>query len=146
MVTFTFFTACPRTLTELVTMENVPGLMERTIFKDFIKVLEKANYHLSYGVVDCEDYGVPQHRRRLVMLASKLGPIEILTPSELGEKPLHGPRSHRLPAAAECREHSRRRSVASMFFPLANESSPHRGLASGSHMAGLGGRSCRRLS
>jgi DNA (cytosine-5)-methyltransferase 1 len=30
------------------------------------------------------DYGIPQQRQRLVLLASRLGPIRLLTPSELG--------------------------------------------------------------
>jgi len=34
--------------------------------------------------VNCEDYGIPQHRQRLVLLASRLGPIRLLSPSELG--------------------------------------------------------------
>lgn len=72
---------------ELVTMENVPGLMEQRVFKDFVRDLENMQYHVSYGVVDCAYYGVPQQRRRLVLLASKLGPIELLASLEPGEKP-----------------------------------------------------------
>jgi DNA (cytosine-5)-methyltransferase 1 len=72
---------------ELVTMENVPRLVEQKVFKDFVRDLENMHYHVSYGVVDCADYGVPQQRRRLVLLASKLGPIELLASSETGAKP-----------------------------------------------------------
>ena len=62
---------------ELVTMENVPRLTNQKVFRDFVDDLEDAGYHVSHRVVNCADYGVPQQRRRLVLLASKFGPIEI---------------------------------------------------------------------
>lgn len=75
-------------LPELVTMENVPGIMDQGVFKDFVRDLESAKYQVEYQVVSCADYGVPQLRHRLVLLASRLGPIQILSASELGEKPI----------------------------------------------------------
>jgi DNA (cytosine-5)-methyltransferase 1 len=64
---------------ELVTMENVPELAGRglEVFKRFIATLEKLGYWTDYKLVDCVEYGVPQFRTRLVLLASKLGPIAI---------------------------------------------------------------------
>jgi DNA (cytosine-5)-methyltransferase 1 len=73
---------------ELVTMENVPNLVDQNVFKEFLQTLEDANYEVSYQVVNCADYGIPQHRKRLVLLASKLGPIKLLQPSETGGKPM----------------------------------------------------------
>lgn len=67
---------------ELVTMENVPGLEGQNVFLDFIQTLEGNGYKVSYQVVNCADYGVPQNRHRLVLLASKLGEIRLLTPEE----------------------------------------------------------------
>lgn len=72
---------------ELVTMENVPRLMDQNVFKCFVKSLKKSGYHVNYEVVNCADYGIPQHRQRLVLLASKFGPIKMLTPKELRVKP-----------------------------------------------------------
>lgn len=71
---------------ELVTMENVPGLAEQDVFKKFIQTLEFNGYHIKYQVVACVDYGIPQDRHRLVLLASKLGEIRLLTPEEFGAK------------------------------------------------------------
>lgn len=71
-------------LPEIVTMENVPGLVKQDVFKSFIDDLETANYFVQYYIVDCADYGVPQHRNRLVLLASQLGAIRLLAPKELG--------------------------------------------------------------
>jgi len=71
-------------LPELLTMENVPRLENQEVFAEFVETLEASQYRVWCRVVDCEEYGVPQRRRRLVLLASRLGPIRLLTPSELG--------------------------------------------------------------
>ena len=65
---------------ELVTMENVPGLADYDVFYSFLKTLKSNGYQVNYGPVQCNDYGIPQSRRRLVLLASRLGPIDILSP------------------------------------------------------------------
>lgn len=64
---------------ELVTMENVPELIKRgrSVFERFRDVLRRADYQVACDVVNCCDYGVPQSRRRLVLLASRLGPLAI---------------------------------------------------------------------
>lgn len=63
---------------DIVTMENVPNLANQKIFKDFVKFLEKKKYSVSYSNVYCPDYGIPQKRRRLVLLASKYGEINLI--------------------------------------------------------------------
>lgn len=65
---------------ELVTMENVPKLMKHDVFKSFIEDLETNGYNVDYNIVECANYGIPQQRKRLVLLASKLGPIGLLPP------------------------------------------------------------------
>lgn len=64
---------------ELVTMENVPELEDRgrIVFERFLRILDKAQYEVDWKVVFCPRYGIPQSRRRLVLLASRLGPISI---------------------------------------------------------------------
>lgn len=66
---------------ELVTMENVPRLAEQDIFDEFVAKLRRLKFHVSYRTVHCADYGVPQQRQRLVLLASRLGPIELIPPT-----------------------------------------------------------------
>ena len=66
---------------DLVTMENVPRLAKEAVFSRFVSKLAKRGFHVRYDVVNCADYGVPQHRERLVLLASKLGPIELMPPT-----------------------------------------------------------------
>lgn len=63
---------------DIVSMENVPGLAKYQVFQDFLSALEAREYKVSYKVVACEKYGIPQARRRLVLLASKLGEIELI--------------------------------------------------------------------
>ena len=60
---------------EIVTMENVPRLRKTPIFLEFLAQLFESGYFCTYRVVNCAEYGVPQKRNRLVLLASQLGPI-----------------------------------------------------------------------
>lgn len=67
----------------VVSMENVPELKlykDGTIYAGFVNQLIAAGYHVSSKIVYCPAYGIPQQRRRLVLLASKLGPIELIPP------------------------------------------------------------------
>jgi DNA (cytosine-5)-methyltransferase 1 len=64
-------------LPEVVTMENVPTVTKHSVFDDFVAALEVLKYHVWYAVVDCADYGLPQQRRRTVLLASRRGPITL---------------------------------------------------------------------
>ena len=61
----------------LVTMENVPPLIKQPIFKDFVADLHEAGYDIDFKIVDGRDIGLPQRRKRLVLVASLLGPIVI---------------------------------------------------------------------
>ena len=65
---------------EIVSLENVPALRNQIIFKDFTESLKALGYSVWSEVVFCPDYGVPQNRRRLVLLASKIGSIEMILP------------------------------------------------------------------
>jgi DNA (cytosine-5)-methyltransferase 1 len=75
-------------LPELITMENVPGLLDHPVFNEFVATLKENGYEVSEQVVNCLDYGVPQHRNRLVLLASRLGPISLLTPAQFEARPM----------------------------------------------------------
>jgi DNA (cytosine-5)-methyltransferase 1 len=71
---------------EIITMENVPGLARHRRFKQFIRTLRRAGYSVWSDIVECADYGMPQRRQRVVVLASKLGPLELITPERFGAK------------------------------------------------------------
>lgn len=73
----------------IVTMENVPNLLkykEGKVFKDFIKILEDNGYTYTSQVVDAKDYGIPQRRKRLILLASKFGKITLIEKTHRGKR------------------------------------------------------------
>lgn len=72
---------------ELVTMENVPDVTKHQVYQDFIASLVP-DYEVWEGTVNCVEYGLPQQRRRHVVLASRLRGVEkisIIPPTHIGE-------------------------------------------------------------
>ncbi|MDE0133311.1 MAG: DNA cytosine methyltransferase [Acidimicrobiaceae bacterium] len=71
---------CP----QLVFVENVPGMRRASRsagpFMEFVEVLKKT-HRVAFDTISCADYGVPQTRRRLVLIASSLGEIDVPTPT-----------------------------------------------------------------
>ena len=65
---------------DIVSMENVPQMAKEKVFDNFIQILKDNDYSIDYKVVYAPEYGVPQKRKRLLLLASKLGEIKLLPP------------------------------------------------------------------
>lgn len=57
--------------------ENVPGLARESRFKELLKRLALLQYKCVWAVVDASRFGVPQRRKRLIMLASLMGQIAL---------------------------------------------------------------------
>jgi DNA (cytosine-5)-methyltransferase 1 len=70
-------------LPKSVMMENVPGLYENRRFAEFQSALEGVGYKVKARVLNVNDYGVPQRRRRLVMLASRNADVDFAITEEL---------------------------------------------------------------
>jgi len=66
---------------DILSMENVPNLANKEIFKMFVEKLKTLKYYVSYDNVFCPNYGIPQNRKRLVLLASKYGEITLIPPT-----------------------------------------------------------------
>lgn len=70
---------------DVITMENVPTVAKHEVFHDFVDTLKRLGYEVWFDVVDSSQYGVPQMRRRMVLLASRHGSIKMIEPTQ--EKP-----------------------------------------------------------
>lgn len=70
---------------DILSIENVPELALYKIFYRFLTLLREEGYHFvqdpEQWIVFCPDYGVPQNRKRLVILASRLGAINLIAPT-----------------------------------------------------------------
>ena len=59
---------------KVVLMENVPGIAAvpgYSSYRRFLKTLRDCGYTCDHGVLNARDFGVPQHRRRHVLLAAR---------------------------------------------------------------------------
>ena len=67
-------------------MENVPRLRSKRVFRDFIRELQRLGYCVDSASLHCAKFGVPQNRRRMVLIASLIGPVAVpcgqLSPGE----------------------------------------------------------------
>ncbi|MDE0603519.1 MAG: DNA cytosine methyltransferase [bacterium] len=76
-------------LPELVFVENVPGMQRSSdALPEFVKKIQPFGYHCSSSIVCSADYGVPQTRKRFVLVASRLGKIELPSPTHGDGTPL----------------------------------------------------------
>ncbi len=69
---------------DFVLVENVPGMKApapASTYNRFCKALGRMGFEMAESVVDCRDYGVPQRRRRLVLVASRHGLVAIPPPT-----------------------------------------------------------------
>lgn len=80
---FAFAKICQHYLPDFVVMENVPEIVKGRFSNYFDKareVLESSGYSLSVDVLDLSQYGVPQRRRRAIVIASRSGFIKLPDP------------------------------------------------------------------
>jgi DNA (cytosine-5)-methyltransferase 1 len=58
-----------------VLVENVPGLADDRRIRELEHVLEENRYRLRSEIIDAADYGVPQRRRRFLLVATRMGEV-----------------------------------------------------------------------
>lgn len=61
----------------MVLLENVPGLAKDHRFKRLVRELESIGYQTDWGILNAADFGVPQRRKRLIMMASLVDDIQV---------------------------------------------------------------------
>lgn len=74
---------------DVVSMENVPRLQKfkgSMVFDAFVRALRNNDYFVDWKVAFCPDYGIPQSRSRLVLLASRYGPPGVPTPTHTSDR------------------------------------------------------------
>lgn len=67
---------------DFVSMENVPALehyKDGQVFQRFVSTLKGGGYSVDWTIAKCEEFGVPQRRRRLVLIASRWRQATALT-------------------------------------------------------------------
>ncbi len=62
-----------------IMMENVPALANDERLEKLSHQLKKAGYQMDVKVLNMTHFGVPQMRRRMILLASRLGEIEVFS-------------------------------------------------------------------
>jgi DNA (cytosine-5)-methyltransferase 1 len=65
-----------------IMLENVPWLEQDKLFIKAKEKLKAMGYKIDVSVVNVKDYGIPQNRKRLVMIGSRLAPISIASPNK----------------------------------------------------------------
>ena len=71
---------------DVFVMENVPALFKSPQFAQLIRAVtsDSRGYLVSYGVLNAADYGVPQNRRRAIVIGSRVSRPDL-------PEPTHGP-------------------------------------------------------
>ena len=70
---------------DFIVAENVPGLdnaQGREIHQQFVETLEDANFKIAADMLDAKDFGVPQTRKRFILIASRHGKPSLPTPED----------------------------------------------------------------
>lgn len=65
-----------------VILENVPGLKAHVSFQRLCEALTAVGYAVQHTVLDAADFGVPQRRQRLILVASSQGPVKLVTSAD----------------------------------------------------------------
>ena len=74
---------------KMFVMENVKGILTRDegkIFSNLLKMIERLGFSYRYRVLNAADYGVPQFRKRVFIIGTKIKSINLEFPDET-----HGP-------------------------------------------------------
>lgn len=67
---------------KVIMIENVPALAKDDRMKKITNHLKEKGYNIDIRILNTENYEVPQRRNRMILLASRLGQLEVQTEFE----------------------------------------------------------------
>ncbi|MEA5527322.1 DNA cytosine methyltransferase [Nodularia spumigena] len=99
---------------QVFTLENVPRYLSSQSFTIILNVLESLDYRVNYSVVNIADYGLPQARRRLVLVASQ--DFTLTLPPTSTPVGWYGAISHLIPTMSDSQLLPRQQQALSQFL------------------------------
>jgi DNA (cytosine-5)-methyltransferase 1 len=126
-----------------VTMENVPQLVDHSVFQQLLHNLE--SYSVVWSIVQAVRIGIPQTRKRLVLVGSKLGAAGLELAQEGGNGD-DSPKRHRTPSPNCCGRSRSARSTTCRRTAQRHKSSKNTSLQARRILAGTGRKTCRPLA
>ncbi|MGF1981077.1 MAG: DNA cytosine methyltransferase [Nostoc sp. CmiSLP01] len=105
----------------MFTLENVPRYQNSQSFAIILDALESLGYRVSYSIVNMADYGLPQARRRLVLLACQ--DLAISLPSTSGRVGWYGAIAHLIPTMPDSHLLPKQQQAVERFLAV-NEPAP----------------------
>jgi len=98
---FEFIRFAEGLLPKTVMMENVPWLAKDDRMRKFRKRMQELGYVGQDVVLNAADFGVPQRRRRMVYVGSRIGPVAFADPVPEDERSTVRETIHHLPVPGE---------------------------------------------
>ncbi len=81
---FEFFRFVEGLMPKAIMMENVPGLAKDPRLSKLKEMLRELGYDPKHDILNAADFGVPQRRRRMILIGSKIGQVDFADPDSIG--------------------------------------------------------------
>ena len=88
---------------DYILVENVPGLKNaagKDVYQKFKKILDECGFHIDADMLDAKEFGVPQTRKRFILVASRHGRPSLPNPTTRGQFKTVGDSIRKFPAIA----------------------------------------------
>lgn len=115
-----------------IVMENVPGILtiaDGDVIREILDGLTDLGFDADYDILSAEQYGTPQIRRRVFIVASRIGPARELLPSPTHWSPKLSAKGKRTP----CRPDGANKQLVSVWQAISDL--PDIGNGGGTHIA-----------